>query len=236
MSDDQTPFQPKIRSVVVEYTRSGHGGLKFSASEHDCDITGCPPDFEWECNIPLEIGIDSSPWTTIDSRRMITDIRCPLPLSNVCSLHDIAPPLPLVLWRKTVRRLHDLRYLKLSRGEMPDLASILSLTPHGYKESQGEDVDGDLNQIFAPALEELKLEGITFPPNVPPGQDMDGPTAGTQTLYDALSTRKGSQGRLTMSECVIEGHVAELDLVGKWQDGDFHIVEEWSRPWSPSWS
>ena len=234
MSDDQTPSNPKIRSLIAEHTRWGNGKLRFSGSDRDCDYY--PSDHEWGCNVPLKFMIRFNHPMPDDRDRIITDICCSLPLTNVQSLNVIDPPFSSAFLTKTFGHLHDLRYLKLSRGEMPDLASILSLTPHGYKESQGEDVDGDLNQIFAPALEELKLEGITFPPNVPPGQDMDGPTAGTQTLYDALSTRKGSQGRLTMSECVIEGHVAELDLVGKWQDGDFHIVEEWSRPWSPSWS
>ena len=137
MSDDQTPFRPKIRSAVVKYTSRNHGDLRLSASEHDCDVTGCPSNFEWDCNIPLKIEIRSRPPMTIDSHHIITDICCSLSLLNVCSLHVIDPPLSLALWRKAFGCLHELRYLKLSQGGMPNLAPMLSLIPYSCTEFQG---------------------------------------------------------------------------------------------------
>ena len=102
---------------------------------------------------------------------------------------------------------------------MPDLASMLSLIPYGCTEFQGRDIDGGPNQIFAPALElELHFHQSYC--------HMNWPTADVRSIYDALSTRKGSRGRLTMYQCLVGGGIID----GKWED--FQMLEDCSRPWS----
>ena len=71
-----------------------------------------------------------------------------------CS-ESLRPRFSSPFWRKMLGHLPNLRYLKLSRGFMLDLASALSLTPHGYTENQGGDVDRGLDRVLAPALEEV---------------------------------------------------------------------------------
>ncbi|KAF8559426.1 hypothetical protein OG21DRAFT_734614 [Imleria badia] len=196
MSDDQVPVNPKIHSLVVASTTLwGNGnGLEFCGSEWDCDYIGNPSDDQWGCNIPLKIVVRFGHPRTGDRDRLITNICCSVPLTNVQNLHVIDPPFSSAFWRKTFGHLRDLRYLKLSHGDMPDIASILSLTPLGHTENQGIYADEGPNQIFAPALEVLELDTIKFPPMPPPAHDMDWPTVVTdvQSLYDALSGRKES--------------------------------------------
>ena len=50
------------------------------------------------------------------------------------SLRHWAPSLR-DLWRKMPGHLQDIRYIKLRQGDMPDLASVLSLRPRGLRKS-----------------------------------------------------------------------------------------------------
>lgn len=49
------------------------------------------------------------------------------PLANFQSVHVRYPLLSAAFWKHVLGQLQNLRYLKLSRGYMPDLASVLSL-------------------------------------------------------------------------------------------------------------
>lgn len=129
--------------------------------------------------------------------------------------------------------LPNLRYLKVHLGYMPDLASVLSLTPRGETEEGGY-ADRGPDQVLAPVLEELELGGIAVSASLPEGLMMDPPAADVQSLYDALASRQESQGRLSVVGCRVYKHGridTILDMVGRWEDGHFHVVEESSEPY-----
>ncbi|KAF8550390.1 hypothetical protein OG21DRAFT_1525176 [Imleria badia] len=120
---------------------------------------------------------------------------------------------------------------------LPHLASILSLNPHGSSENQGVDAERDPDWLLVPALEELELYQIQFAPALPPDMDSDVLATYAQSLYDALSSRKESQGQLAMVQCFTRynDYQVELNMVGKWEGGHFRVVEEHCRRWSGGW-
>jgi hypothetical protein len=65
---------------------------------------------------------------------------------------------------------------------MPKIASMLSLPSQNCSGDEDGPDDGDQNEIFVPALEELELFRITFS-RVGSRSDLD-------TLCEAISTRK----------------------------------------------
>ena len=86
--------------------------------------------------------------------------------------------------------------MKLSRGEMPDSVSVLSL--HESLENQNGHAD---HVVSAPHLEDLGLYHITFSQ----GDDVDLLGITQSCLFDALSTRDAPWGRLVMKRCKIDG-------------------------------
>ena len=66
---------------------------------------------------------------------IISDICRSIPLTNVGNLCVAEPPFSSAFWRKILGHLPNLRCLKLSEGDMLDLASILSVTPYGHTEN-----------------------------------------------------------------------------------------------------
>jgi hypothetical protein len=197
------------------------------------------PRTEWGCNIPLQTFVNfgysastSDTWRNMD--RLISDlVYRSIPLTNVESVHVINPPFPSAFWRKLFGHIHNLRYLKLSGGYMPDLASVLALAPHSYTKNEGRFADRGPDPVPAPVLEELELYNISFSASLAEGLTMDPPAADAQSLFDALCTRKESRGRLAVVECfaTMSDRDVELDMVGRWEDGHFHVVEEYSRPY-----
>ena len=72
-----------------------------------------------------------------------------MPLTHVQSLHVRGPPTSMVFWKHILGHFRGLRYLKISAGNMPKLASILSLDP----DDDTGDLAGQANPRFAPGLE-----------------------------------------------------------------------------------
>lgn len=224
--EDQAPSSPTIHSLGIA-TFPHSTILSFGSTEYEFNYSVSQPHMKWSRSIPLQI-LFNPPITLNDRDRIIGDICCSLPLTNVYGLYVDYPPLSSAFWRKLLGYFSRLRYLKLSQGDMPDLASILSVTHHGDMENQGEYVDGCPDSMFVPVLEELELDSIKFLPQLP-AHDMDKPTTDVQSLYDALSARTESPGKLTMTRCsvsVASGPDTQLDVSGWWEDGHFHVEED----------
>ena len=232
MSVNQAPSSSIIRSFAIDVGRKMMNlWLAFSALERDCVFDAHVPDEEWDCNIPLTlmVGFGESMTTDREERIMIMgDICCSILLTNVQSVHVINPPFCSVFWKKLLGHVPNLRYLKLSSGDMPELPSVLSVTPRDGAENHDRHADQD-PWMFAPALDELELNCITFPP---PARERDKDTFATdiQSLYDALSTRRESRGQLIMSPFCYEetkcGHTS-MGMVGRWEGGHFHVNKLW---------
>ena len=74
---------------------------------------------------------------------------------------------------------------------------MLSVTgPKGGNADRGPD------GILAPVLKELELFDVQLS-SPPESRPTPQPAADVQSLYDALSTREGSPGKLTISKCPI---------------------------------
>jgi len=182
--------------------------------------------------IPLQVVVYYDESMTTSDQAHISDICCSIPLTNVQTLHAIHAPFSSTFWRKTLGHLEDLRYLKLSFGNMPDLASVLSvtsLTPRDHTENKGGYNDRGTDRILAPVLEELELYNVRLSSSPPESCPTRKPAADIQSLYDALSTRKGSRGQLTISKCMWGYDLVFENVVGRWEGGHFRVVEERSQ-------
>ncbi|KAF8559918.1 hypothetical protein OG21DRAFT_1492356 [Imleria badia] len=162
--------------------------LTFSASERNFDpiypIVSHESRF-WACEILLKIMLHWQPsWTGSDGDHIISNILFALPLAQVQSVHVLRPPFSPAFWRKSLAHLQDLRYIKLSNGFVPDLASVLYSTAHGDA-NQDATGDQDSNHILAPRLEELELCDIVFSPGG--HSDLLKPAITQRCLFDALS-------------------------------------------------
>ncbi|KAF8138971.1 hypothetical protein EV363DRAFT_1523430 [Boletus edulis] len=149
-----------------------------------------------------------------------------MPLSNVQNLLTINPPFSPAFWRRMLGHLQDVRYIKLTSGNMPDL-SVLSHTGLTALENEQHrvGVTGDQGQdrVLAPRLEDLVLECITF---LSEGDaDQEEPAITRNCLFDALSTRS-AQGHLTMTECWMGDSDDCLDLALVWGDCNVRVVYE----------
>lgn len=222
-SDNEASYDPTIRSLTIKIVWD-MATLTFSASEHDCGVSTFEPRMDWGLNVPMQLTVRFNESKTKTKKvDIISDICCCMPLTNVRRVHIVTPPFPSSFWSKTLGHLSDVRYLKLSQGYMPDLAPVLSLVPYVYTENQ--------DRLLAPALEVLELYDITF--SSPLDSEGDVPSAAdVQSLYDALSSRKECPGHLTMVRCVVGIHDGgeQLDMVGRWGDGRFLVIEECRRP------
>ncbi|KAF8559425.1 hypothetical protein OG21DRAFT_1562360 [Imleria badia] len=148
-----------------------------------------------------------------DRDRIIFDLCCSVPSTNVQSVDVIRPPLSSAFWRTMLGHFQNLRHLKLGHGDMPDLASILTLAHHDCTEKDGHADRG-------PALEELGLCQISL--SGPPAADSI-----PSSLYDVLSTRAGFRGRLTMTQHASHNPTMVDTMVWKWQGGRHgpHVIE-----------
>ncbi|KAF8555391.1 hypothetical protein OG21DRAFT_913670 [Imleria badia] len=231
-SEDQALSSLTFRSLVIAFPRWG-AQLTFSVTERDCDGffavacmgTVCSIPDEEDGDRPLIVTLDrDESMTTIDWDYSISHICCPVALSDLRSVHVLNPPSPLTFWMRVLGCIQDLRYMKLGKGDMPNLAAVLSVTPRDGTENHA---DQDPNQIYAPALEELELYELVFQTMVE--GDIDPlKVAGVRSLCDALATRKEPRGRLTMTGCTVrnpDGQKKQFDMEGGWEGGRFHIVE-----------
>ena len=190
---DQALSIPTIHSVAIK--SDGYSLVLVFGTSTKCDYN---PSFsmtplKWDHNILLKIIVNFHPsvWHSGAKHRHIitfgSKICFSMPVTNVQSLHVIGPPFCPAFWRMALGHLPGLRYIKLSRGYMPDLASVLSQTaqeplenPSGCVTSDGDPTD----RILAPALEELDLCRIWF------SSDLPGVAISQRSLLDTLSTRK----------------------------------------------
>ncbi|KAF8555395.1 hypothetical protein OG21DRAFT_1602946 [Imleria badia] len=218
MSDDQERSSPTIRSLIVNLCRAHE--LILTASERNIHLSASVQEEEWDCNNPLQTivyfgpsssRIDYEPLYDMDG--IMRDICWSTPLANVQTIHIVEPPFSSAFWRKALGYLPNLRYLVLSLGRMPDLASVLSLT-----DDQGPD------QVLVPALEELVLHMVEL--SLQESDAINPPSSEVQYFFDALSSRKGTRGRLTMNKCFA---TKILDMVGRWEGGHFVVESEQSR-------
>ncbi|KAF8437278.1 hypothetical protein L210DRAFT_3547373 [Boletus edulis BED1] len=230
-STSQALSSPTCRSLVIDLI--GYREiLTFSSLERDCDSFDLMLPQDWGCNTPLKIR----------ARLFVSDTRSDLdcilgkissfvPLMDVQSLHVINPPVLPAIWRRALGHLPDLRYLKLSSGDLPDLASVLSLTDITTSEGvedQGGHTNRSPDRMLAPALEELELDDIFFWKRT----KKDKCPVDVQALCDALATRKGSSGQLTITQCIERirrGRSVQekrFNTVGSWTNGRYCVVEK----------
>ena len=231
-SEDHVLSSPTIRSLVIAFPPR-EARITFSVAERDCDYffavagmgTNCSLPDEKSDDIPLMVSLhDDDPMAAIGADRSANRFYCPIPLPNVRSVHVLNPPSSPAFWMHVLSGLPDIRYIKVGKGDMPDLASVLSLTPRDCTDSHP---DRDPDQIFAPALDELELYEIVFQTTVE--GDLDPlKVAGVQSLCDALATRKEPRGRLTMIRCIVrnaDGQVKWFDMEGGWESGHFRVID-----------
>ncbi|KAI9574274.1 hypothetical protein HD554DRAFT_2325100 [Boletus coccyginus] len=217
VSEDQAVPSPTIRSLVIQQDGPYWGELKLTVSvlEHERDTHFPMPYLFRDCNILLEIAVFPDRLLAIvekDDRDV-----CML-LTNVQRVYAIGLPHSSDIWSKILGRLPELKHLHLICSDMSDLASILSVAPHaGSTENKGGYADRGPDRILAPVLEELELHRIQF-----------ASAADVQSLYDALSTRKGSRGQLRMTQCLVGDYCSatEVDMVGRWEGGHFHVQDK----------
>ncbi|KAF8437305.1 hypothetical protein L210DRAFT_3547485 [Boletus edulis BED1] len=227
-STSEALSSPKFRSLVISLM-SYRVALTFSPLERDCDSFDLVLQQDWGCNPPLKIRVS---WfmsnTGWDLDCILGDISSFVPLMDVQSVHVINPPVLPTIWRSALGHLQNLRYLKLSSGDLPDLAPVLSLTDLTTSEGaegQGGRTNRNPDRMLAPALEELELCNISFWKRTQKNKC----PVDVQALCDALATRKGSSGQLTIIDAL---NVS----IGQVSPGEGHqhgwTLEEWSLPCS----
>ncbi|KAF8437297.1 hypothetical protein L210DRAFT_3547425 [Boletus edulis BED1] len=230
-STSEALSSPTFRSLVIDL-KSYRTALMFSPLERDCDSFDLVLQQDWDRNTPLKIRVC---W--LDTRSaldcILGDISSFVPLMDVQSLHVIYPPVSPATWRTALGHLQDLRYLKLSSGDLPDLAPVLSLTDSTTfegAEGQSGHTNRSPDRMHAPALEELELHRISFQKRSK--KDMDKRPVDVQALGDALATCKGSSGQVTITECIERirrGRSVQekrFNMVGRWKNGRFRVVEK----------
>ena len=181
VAEHQEPANQAIRSLAIDSDMEDRTEiLVFSSSERHFRISRSR--MEWGCNTPLQILLVE---LRVDRDRVISDICRSIPLTHLQSVHVCDPPISSNFWMRTFGHLQNLRYIKLSQGSMPELASLLD--DHCTDAS---------DQIFAPGLEELELENITF--------TTDWDAFSLQSLEDAVSTRE--QVQLIVNGCGVNDY------------------------------
>ncbi|KAF8549858.1 hypothetical protein OG21DRAFT_537565 [Imleria badia] len=235
ISEDRTLSIPTVRSLTIDVAQGG-ATFTFSTTERHRDNFG--PEVSqlrkyWDYDVPLKINLHlGQSWSRRNESHIINNFFWTMPLTRVQCFRVISPPSSLVFWRKTLTRFQDLRHIELNDGNMPDLASVLSLTAHEDEETQ--DATGGRGSysdpILVPHLEELELFRVRFSL----GDSFVPMQAITQRcLFDALSTRNVPRGRLTMTQCWIGRCPYQVaDVVRTW-DGveisrrDFARDSDW---------
>ncbi|KAH0840292.1 hypothetical protein J3R83DRAFT_1301 [Lanmaoa asiatica] len=213
-SEDQALSILTIRSLRI--VRSQYRTtFAFSALDRDCESYVSSSHVNWNHDTPLEIIVhlcDFRLRANVDPNKI--DIYCTMLLSTVESVYVTHPPVSPSFWRKTLGHLPGLRYINLSYGEMPDLASVLSVSDREGVGNQGGRAASDRGPepILVPALEELEFFCIICLPDT------------RRSLLDALSTRKATRGRLTMTRCYGDKFGLEFDVVCLWDGTRLHEV------------
>ncbi|KAF8555363.1 hypothetical protein OG21DRAFT_1507775 [Imleria badia] len=179
--------EPSIRSLVIDSTPGGPR-LTFSTLERHSYVSSSLT--KWGSKVPLQIVLGR---LEINRDRIISDICGSIPLTHLQSVHVSEPPTSSDFWMRTFGHLQDLRCIKLSQGDMPELASLL------YVDCTENKVGHAPNQIFAPALEELELEDIMFAADPPEDDTADMLGTDLLSLQGAISTRE--RARLSMTRC-----------------------------------
>ncbi|KAF8437220.1 hypothetical protein L210DRAFT_602369 [Boletus edulis BED1] len=201
LSEDWAFNRPTIRSLNIT-SHWHYADVIFSTSDREPSVVNHwdVSELEWDCNIPLQIILSFSySMTRRNIERIVSRICCSIPLPDVQRVRACSPPLSATFWMDVLSHLQGLRSLKLSRGYMPQIASILSLAPDNRAEEGGHQ---NPSRLLAPALEELELYDILFSKAVESYHDVDRlEVADVQSLHDALSTRKDTRVRLTMTGC-----------------------------------
>lgn len=183
---DPLSSSPAIRSLVIS-SLVHERRFTISASEHgNCDSHLSKMHPPQDCNVHLMIIVSlGRPMVIRNMEDLISDICCSIPSTHVQTLHLSNSPFSHNFWKKTLGHFDGLRYMKLSDGDMPDLVSLLALPADGPGDATN-DHDLTLGHAFVPALEELKLDCITFSSE----DDFSDGAVSKQSLLDALTTRK----------------------------------------------
>lgn len=217
------------RSLVI-LPGWGKRVLTFSASERACGPFEPGPSFtnrHWDCDIPLQVILNLHRWSPsghdydLTIHTAISGVCCSLPLTNVQSLHVIDPSSASAFWSKILGHLQGLRYLKLTEGWLPDLATVLSAAHDDDTEDQRErDDQQGSERIVAPALVEVVLCRVFFPwIPLPRCGCRPFPGGDVFALHDVLSKRKDSHGgQVTLIECFNSRSYGEtLTFDWKWK-------------------
>ncbi|KAF8437274.1 hypothetical protein L210DRAFT_1059415 [Boletus edulis BED1] len=196
--ENQVLSHPTIRSLIVQFGNEDTkvaAEASLTASVSECtEHTWFPLTsmvFPWTGSIPLHVVLCSK--TAHNENRVLREVCSSTLLADVQSMDVTRPPFSSTFWTKTLGRLPNLRRLKLIRGNLPDLASVLSLTPCRGRENKDGNGDGDSDRVLAPALEELRLSNMSFSPT---------PLKTVQSLWEALSSRK-AKDQITVPRCVV---------------------------------
>ena len=181
---------PTIRSMVIKPALHGRTFI-FSAKERDCDpCFQKDPYKSWNCDIPLSIKVaEESCLTGFVGGCIIRCICCSIPLADVQSLHIVQPLSASTFWKEMLGLLPGLRYIKLSKGYMPDMAPALLVENPNEHTPDGPD---STNYAFASALEELELYRMKLSYA---DDDFECP------LTHVLWARSGLKNRVTRIEC-----------------------------------
>ena len=164
-SRDQVPSSLTIRSLVIVYSTSEYEctRLAFCTSERHCDSGPSAPYFQSDCTALLEILLPFRQ-STSDRMRLLCRICCSMPLSNVQRVHVFHPPCSSSFWTDVLGHLQGLQHLQLSHGRMPDLASVLRVSPPPEDAAETHDAQASRNahEMLVPALQALELHDIGF--------------------------------------------------------------------------
>ena len=207
--------QSKIRSLIINLLEGHHAEVMFSSLELDCDgfQYSMTQDLYWNHNIPF---LMSFCWNVSieHAEHFISNILCSMPLMNVQTLHINSPPYSLAFWKGMLGHLQDLWYIGLDVGQMPDLASVLSVTdPVICEDVENQD---QVQAVLVPQLEELELSHCCFSPEG--GSDLLEPAITLHQLFGALSTHNAPHGRLNMLNCKVGGSGDLPDMMWSWDD------------------
>ena len=124
------PSCPIFLSLLIDAGDAAR--LKFSSLEHGYYVLNpVKENSHLRLNIHLDIafgskdkGEERGETTKSDKHRIMSNICCSLPLTDIQTLHVTKPEFPSAIWNEILGHLGRLRYMKLSDGWMPDLSML----------------------------------------------------------------------------------------------------------------
>jgi len=157
---------------------------------------------------------------------VLSGIRSVIPLANIESVHFLGTTsLEPEFWTDILGSLSDVRHIRFSHEDMPNITSALSLpSQHLTRSWKDHCADSSQGEIFVPKLEELELYQ-TILNDVRAGQSPDPYVADLHDLYDAIATRKETRCRLTIEECRLMTGMM-LCKVGWWEGTEFKVTSK----------